>query len=93
MDEVIVDIVPSEGENDGNRFLRFKVLPLPDTLTIITPEVEEEKPTIPDLRARRLEDSLSVVQTGFAMDNVRIAFDERGVLLGHNTTGGHLPKR
>lgn len=69
---VLVELGEVKPEQQTGRFLRFKVLPLPDT----TPR--EQPGDVPDLKRKQLDDSLVALRSaGISLDTVLLKFDPK----------------
>lgn len=94
-DDVLIDAEPEEGvEAVSDRFVRFRVVPLPR---------EEEAPEaeVPELKKSRVEDAIErLLSAGFRHDRIRVAFDpesdaEKGTITSYRLTearGGLSPE-
>jgi hypothetical protein len=73
--EVLVELGQAEPGPETHRFLRFKVLPLPDTLQREQPGAA---PVVPNLKHARLDSSLLALRNaGISLDNVLLKFDPK----------------
>ena len=77
-DEVLVNLDEEGSDTISERFVRFRVLPLPDLSQPIQRPQPEAEPAVPDLKLKTLDDSLTALHTvGISADKVLVEFDPK----------------